>query len=52
MKDYDVKRERTKGYLIDYLGHFKEITTNTLEGFIYKYLKTFNRSSFYTNIKI
>lgn len=52
MKDYDVKRERTKGYLIDYLGHFKEITTNTLEDFIYKYLKTFNRSSFYTNIKI
>lgn len=52
MKDYDVKRERTKGYLINYLGHFKEITTNTLEDFIYKYLKTVNRSSFYTNIKI
>lgn len=52
MKDYDVKKERFNGYLIDYLGHFKEINVDVLEGFIYKYLKSVNRSSFYTNIKV
>lgn len=52
VKEYDVKKERMKKYFLDYLGKTKEITINSLENFIYKYLKTCNRSSFYTNITL